>query len=398
MDSQTPKELMHEAMSMGAPPRIPVMCQFAIGHTLLQTGVHPLEFFISNDAYADALLKIREMYNFDGVLMHKPGREEEILKITERVEREPEVTPEGLPAEHPFLVLHDGAWIECRRDDDPYYQYPEGFERPAVTDIDPDDPLAWAPESFVWWCRHKGTANWRNPGDFPEAWYGCIDRVLGAVGETHSVHGEVRSPFDHFLNIVGIEAGLMALLDCPDRVHKLMETFTQWSVAWAVAQIRRGCHAMKISSPYANSTFLSQESYAEWIVPSEGPIAKAVRDEGGFVYTHTCGAITDRLELMAEAGINGIETLDPPPLGTIDIADAKERLKGKMFIKGNIDPVNVLLRMNKEDARNDVKRVFDIGRKGGEFILSTACSVAPPTPRENVELLAECVHSHPAHD
>jgi uroporphyrinogen-III decarboxylase len=155
---------------------------------------------------------------------------------------------------------------------------------------------------------------------------------------------------------------------------------------------------MKISSPYANSTFLSQESYAEWIVPSEGPIAKAVRDEGGFVYTHTCGAITDRLELMAEAGINGIETLDPPPLGTIDIADAKERLKGKMFIIGNIDPVNVLLRMNKEDARNDVKRVFDIGRKGGEFILSTACSVAPPTPRENVELLAECVHSHPAHD
>ena len=381
---------------MGQPPRVPVMCQLAIGHTLLQTGVHPVDYYLSNEAYANALLKIRQIYNFDGVLMHKPGREAAITEIAERIEREPEKTPDGKRAEHPYILLNDGSWIDCRRNDDPYYRFPEGFSRPEVRDVDPEDPFAWAPESFVRWCRHKGTALWRSPSEFPDYWYGCIDRVLEAVGETHSVHGEVRAPMDHCLNILGIEEGLMALVIDPDHIKALLKTFTEMSVAWAVAQVRRGCHAIKISSAYTSAMFLSPEAYSEWIVTTEGPIAQAVRDEGGIVYTHTCGAIADRLLLMAEAGVHGIETLDPPPLGTVELDEAKKMLKDKMFIKGNVDPVNTLLRKEKGAARADIDQVHEIGSEGGQYILSTACSVAPPTDPENVQQLTACVHEHAA--
>lgn len=244
------------------------------------------------------------------------------------------------------------------------------------------------------WCRHKGTAFIVEPARFPEDWYDCIDVVKESVGATHSVHGEVRAPFDHFLNITGMEEGLIALLAEPDEARALMETTTAMSLAWAVAQVRRGCDAIKISSPFAGGGFLSPDQYKEWIVPYERRLALAVREAGAFVYTHTCGAIGDRLDLMAECGIHGIETLDPPPLGTVDLAQAKKLLKNRLFIKGNIDPVNTLLRKGPADARKDIETVYEVGAEGGQYILSSACSVAPAVAKENVLQMTECVYAH----
>lgn len=367
-------------MALGEPERLPVMCQASIGHTLLQTGVDPAAFFLTSATYADALLALRAQYDFDGILLHKPGRESDFGgRIAERV------------AADGGTVLHmeGGARIECRADDDPYLRTPDGFRLPEVTALDPVDPLAWAPAWFRAWCHHKGTATLHDAADIPAHWFDAIDHVRAAASPTYGVHGEVRSPLDHLLNIVGLQEGLMALLTEPEHCRALLESFTRSTIVWAVAQAQRGCDAIKISSPYTGAGFLSRDMYAAWVVPSERPVAEAVRAVGARVYTHTCGAIGDRLDLMAETGIDGIETLDPPPLGTIDLAEAKRTLRDRLFIKGNVDPVHTLLRKPREAAREDVRRVAALGREGGQFILSTACSIAPATPAENVRLLAE---------
>lgn len=370
---------------LGAPARVPVMCQLAIGHTLLNTGTHPVDFFLSSEAYADALLAVRALYDFDGILIHKPGREPGFREIVDRIERD------GRP---PTVYLKDGSRVECLPDDDPYYRPAEALSPPPVAELDPEDPLGWAPDSFVRWCRHKGTALYRTPEAVPGYWFACIDRVRKAAGETYAVHGEVRSPFDHLLNIVGMENALVALLECPDRVHALLNTFTDMTAAWAVAQARRGCDAVKISSPYGGAGFISRAQYSEWIVPYERRIADAVRAAGAFSYDHTCGAIGDRLDLMCDTGIDGIETLDPPPLGTVELAEAKARLKDRLFIKGNVDPVHTILEKSTAEARADIERVYATGSEGGQYILSTACSVPPKAPPDNVRQMTECVYAH----
>ena len=385
MTAETPKELMRQAMALGEPRRVPVMCQLAIGHTLLQSRVHPVDYFMDNEAYAAGLLAVRELYDFDGVLIHKPGREPAFTELVTSIDRD---------ADTPRVLLDDGSCVECRRDDDPYYRPADNFRRPDITGLDPDDPLAWAPESFLRWCRHKGTALYRTPEEIPDYWYGCIDRVLAAVGDTHSVHGEVRAPFDHFLNILGMEAGLIALIAEPDRTRALMNTLTDMAVAWAVAQVRRGCVAIKISSPYAGAGFISRGQYSQWIVPYEQRVTAAVRRENAFVYTHTCGAIGDRLDLMIESGNSGVETLDPPPLGTVELADAKRQLKDQLFIKGNVDPVGTIFNKDPAGARADVEATYAVGSVGGQYIMSTACSVPPRAPVENVRQMTECVHAH----
>jgi uroporphyrinogen decarboxylase len=147
--------------------------------------------------------------------------------------------------------------------------------------------------------------------------------------------------------------------------------------------------AIKISSPYAGAGFISPEFYRRFVLPYESQVVNAVRDLGTHIYIHTCGKINDRLEMMAESGASGIECLDPPPIGNVSLENAKARIGHKIFIKGNIDPINMCLQGSIEDVRKDAAHRIEIGKQGGGYILSTACSIAPHTKRENVQALDE---------
>ena len=374
------REIVDLAMRRQRPPRVPVMCQMANGHTIINTGVHPIDYFIDDDLWADCLIQMRQMYDFDGILCHKPGRVKGLMDMVERTDRD---------AETPTLYLSDGARIECTRDDDAYYKPNDDFARPSMDELDIDNLLGWAPDSFLAFQASKATYPISDPDAFDDHYFGTIDKVIERVGDEYSVHGEVRAPFDHFLNIVGMEDGLMALLDDPEKTLEILDRTTEWSVALAVAEVRRGARAIKISSPFAGSGFLSPDMYEEFILPFEKRIAKAVADEGACSYTHTCGAIGDRLELICQTGVSGIECLDPPPLGDVDIAEAVALLNGKIFIKGNIDPVNTLLRGDARKVQEDVSSVLEASREKDVFILSSACSVAPPAPPDKMKRMVE---------
>jgi uroporphyrinogen decarboxylase len=130
--------------------------------------------------------------------------------------------------------------------------------------------------------------------------------------------------------------------------------------------------------------------YEEFVIPYESQIAAAVKAEGGFVYTHTCGSIGDRLKMMIQCGLNGLECLDPPPLGNVDLKEAVETLNGSLFIKGNVDPVNTLLRGTPDTITRDVTQILETaGHTMGGFILSSACSVAPPVKPDHMKLMVE---------
>jgi len=379
------KELVRQAMNLEQPERFPAMCQLANGHTIINTGVHPIDYFVDSQLWADCLIKIRELYDFDGILCHKPGRVPDLMDLVERTDYDAEV---------PTLYLSDGSRIECTRDDDAYYKPTDDFAWPTLEELDPQDLLGWAPDSFLAFQASKATLPMTDPSRFDERVFATLDRVIEKVGDQYSVHGEVRSPFDHFLNLTGMEDGLCAILDNPEKCLQILEETTKWSVALAIAQVRRGAAAIKISSPFAGSAFLSREMYIDFILPFEGRLAKAVREEGVAIYTHTCGAIGDRLDLIQQAGVSGIECLDPPPLGDVEIDEAVEMLKGNIFIKGNIDPVNTLLRGDSRKVEKEVNTVLRAAEKTKGFILSSACSVAPPAPPDNIKRMVDLCHNY----
>jgi uroporphyrinogen-III decarboxylase len=127
--------------------------------------------------------------------------------------------------------------------------------------------------------------------------------------------------------------------------------------------------------------------YQEFVVPYEGRVTAAVKAVGVPVYTHTCGSIGDRLELMLETGTEGIDTLDPPPLGNTELAEAKAEIGQRAFIKGNMNAVELLAVKSEEAVIAHATDRLQTGMSGGGYILSTACSVAPKMEPWKLELL-----------
>jgi MtaA/CmuA family methyltransferase len=293
------------------------------------------------------------------------------------------------------LIFRDGGIILCQYDDDPHYFLPEGTSAPSLIELEMDN-LFDVPESKLHWWRHNGIAPFDTLDDIPDYYYECIDRIKMATGGRYSIHGEINSPFDTIFHFCSFEEILLGLLTNPDKIHELLAQAAYWSSIWGRSQVRRGCDAIKLSSPWAGSGFISRKHYTEFVLPYERIVIKAVQAEGGIIYTHTCGSIGDRFDLLISSGVDGLECLDPPPLGDVDLAEAKARWGDQVFIKGNIDSVNTLMHKSPEEVRAVVFECLRIGSKGGGYILSTACSVAPAVPPENLKVMVQVAREFPA--
>ena len=55
--------------------RVPVFCQLALGHYMLNTPFEPYRIWFSPQVFAEALKLLAERYHFDGILVNLSGRQ-----------------------------------------------------------------------------------------------------------------------------------------------------------------------------------------------------------------------------------------------------------------------------------------------------------------------------------
>ncbi len=224
---------------------------------------------------------------------------------------------------------------------------------------------------------------------WPDYLFRTIELVMAEAGKELSVHSEIFSPFTQLMELFGYQEALMYLIDEPERCEAILAAYTQGAADLGAEQARRGVDAVLISSAFAGAGFISPRQYDRFVLPFEAEVVRRIHAAGVPVYTHTCGDIGDRLERMVQTGIDGIDTLDPPPLGSVDLADAKRRVGSRVFFKGNIDAVNTLLKKSRAEVRADALARLKVGSPGGGYILSSACSASPRVPPENLTVLVE---------
>lgn len=381
MTEMNSRERMLEAMCLETPDRVPVMCQLSIGHYFLHSRIDPVEIWCDSLAFAEALVSLQERYQFDGILVNLPGRPSD----WERHIKRREATAEG-------TILHwkNGNQTVFPKADNPSFIAADDHPRPVFDTTDPGELFYVEPWGLSGVQMKTGDEFEGGEGGdaFPDCQFNAVREVIARTGRKISVHGEVFSPWSQFMELFGYEQALLAVMDHPEKVSSCLERLAEGAGELGSRLAREGADAVLISSAFAGGGFISREHYARFVLPHERAVIDRVRSCSGVpVYTHTCGRIGDRIDLMLESGTGGIDTLDPPPLGNVDLAKAKEMVKGRAFIKGNIDAVNTLLKGSPAEIRKDVEYRITVGKEAGGYILSTACSVAPATPPGNIAML-----------
>ena len=383
------KERISAAMGHQAPNRVPVMCQLALGHYFLHCKARPSDIWFDSDAFAAALVELQRRYRFDGILVNIPGRppdwRSEIASLRKIEGRE-------------HLRWKSGYETVVPPDDNPQTFGPDGarLARADYRMIDLETQnVASLPAGYVWNTWHmpelwgiEPDADLSDPAAYPKWFTGTLERVQQLAPDA-SVHVEVFSPFTHLMELFGYEQALMALVDAPQTCHKALAMFTR--VALAEVQLYAGCRpdAILVSSAFAGAGFISRQMYQEFVAPYEDEVFRAICGHGVKSYVHTCGAIGDRLDLMAATSVDGIDTLDPPPLGTVDLARAKADYGRRFFFKGNLDAVNEMLHADDATFERAVRDRIAIGKPGSGYILSSACSVAPHVKPERLQRLVD---------
>jgi len=379
------RERIALAMQHKIPDRVPVMCQLATGHYFLNTDIPPHKIWFTSEGFAEVLVTLQRRYRFDGILINMPGRPTNVLDDVISIE----ATDDG-----GVLIWKNGDVTLIPWDDNAQHTVADK-SKPARADfsaIDPDnldfiDDLV----GYVWGVYHvPRLAEKTRPGplsEIPPYFFKTIDLVKEMVGDEVSLHGEVFSPLTHFMELFGYENALMNFIIDPGKTRAILDRLTEVSVIWAVAQAKHGVDAVLISSAFVGGPFLSPKMYEEFVVPYERRVTEAVKETGVPVYTHTCGSIGDRLELMLETGTQGIDTMDPPPLGNTELAVAKSLVGDKVFLKGNMNSVELLSYKTEEQVIAHASERIRIGKPGSGYILSTSCSVSPRMEPWKLELL-----------
>lgn len=227
----------------------------------------------------------------------------------------------------------------------------------------------------------------------------AVREALEGVGEKGLVTPYVGPPFTSFLGFIregGMAQTLFDLLDHEAYCRELSRRYVEHCAGIAELLLRKtSAQVLFIESGYSAPPMVSPALYREWDVPVLAAVARICHARGALLHLHHHGYVSPVIEDIIVAGVDLICPLLPPPQGDVaDLGELKRRCAGRIALKGNVDPIGVLLKGTPRDVEEDVRRCLSAAAAGGGYILGTADSTVVGTPFENIRAFVQAGKSY----
>ncbi|MBM4018547.1 MAG: uroporphyrinogen decarboxylase [Planctomycetes bacterium] len=136
--------------------------------------------------------------------------------------------------------------------------------------------------------------------------------------------------------------------------------------------------------PVASGSVISRAAFERFALPGIRRGLARIKALGLPPILHICGRTSSIIDLMADSGA-AVLSLDQ-----IELAEAREKVGGRVCLMGNVRPAETLLNGTPDDVRREAaKCVADALGSPGGFILSSGCEVPLATQPENVLAMME---------
>jgi hypothetical protein len=148
-----------------------------------------------------------------------------------------------------------------------------------------------------------------------------------------------------------------------------------WRRTEAVAEALPG-RLWRIYGPeYAAPPYLPPSLFREYVVRYDTPMVQAIQRRGGFARIHSHGRLKAILDAIAETGCMGLDPIEPPPQGDMELAEVRRAQGRQMVLFGNLEASDIE-NLNASDFERKVRTAIAEGTAGegrGFVLMPSAC-------------------------
>jgi len=179
----------------------------------------------------------------------------------------------------------------------------------------------------------------------------------------------------------------------PEFIHEIMTEFNKVNLEIIKRLAEAGVDIVFYLDDlgFKGRSIFSIEHFKEFILTYYKQIYQACKKNGMFVIQHSCGYIDKLLPHMVDAGLNGIQALEPA--AGVDLAHLKETLGDRVAFLGGIDCSNTLNFGTPKDVYEEVKRCFKAAAQGGGYFAGPSHNVLN-APWENILAMRAAIEKY----
>lgn len=210
-------------------------------------------------------------------------------------------------------------------------------------------------------------------------------RLKELCEKQYPVMGYVQGPFRHAAMLRGPENAYRDILKNPKRIKELLEIATESLIIYGTSVAQAGADIIIIFDPTSSGDAISRAAWEEFGFPYTERAVREIKKRTGIpMILHVCGDIMDRLDSLAETGVEGL-SID----SKVDLAETRKILGDSICLFGNVDPVSSLLFGKPEDVAKETECCILSAGQNGNFILSSGGMLPSDVPPQNVQAMVD---------
>ncbi|MFH0963424.1 MAG: uroporphyrinogen decarboxylase family protein [Planctomycetota bacterium] len=203
----------------------------------------------------------------------------------------------------------------------------------------------------------------------------------------------LSTPIDWWSGLRGSpEKAIYDLADHPELMKDLFAAYTRYAAALIadfLARYRAIADSIGLGGSTTSMSVISPALLREHAVGFVRAIKGEAARCGVPVQYHMCGRSREAIPILVEAGVDGMDALECPPTGNVDLAEVKRLFGSRISLRGNVNSITVMLRGSPRDVERDVLRCMEAAKKGGGYVLGVGDQAPYHTPDENLAAFVE---------
>lgn len=198
-----------------------------------------------------------------------------------------------------------------------------------------------------------------------------------ALGDTGIVMIDVADPLCRAAELFHMADFTVIATTQPNLFRALLDRFEAEILprTQAVSRALPGRLWRIVGPEYASPPYLHPKRFHEYVTCYDSRMVRAIQAHGGYARLHCHGRIRLLLDEIIATGCDGLDPVEPPPQGDVQLAEVRARAGQQMVLFGNLESSD-LENLPADAFRILVQRALDEGTRGsgrGFVLMPSSC-------------------------